>query len=116
MQLVSEKGKEYMPPQQMQILLVLYTRDADGLPLTQLDELVPGATGAVWRNVQKLAEGEQPSNPKLPVGLGLLESYKDPKDRRVLIVRMTPRGRALLDQIHGRAYLAMERYFEDCKV
>lgn len=109
MDLLSEKGKDYMPPQQMQILLYVYTSDEDGVPQTQIAEQVSGAKQSIWRNTQKLGDGEQPSDPKLPKGLKLLESYQDPKNRSVNIVRMTPKGRALLDQIHGRAYLALKR-------
>lgn len=56
------------------------------------------------RNVAKLGPGLRPTQP----GLGLIEAYEDPYDRRFKKVRLTPRGEALLSEV-ARASLPVIR-------
>lgn len=57
---------------------------------------------AVSRNVAKLGIGERPT---LRPGPGLVEAFPDIENRRLHIVRLTPKGRAVVDAAAAKAAL-----------
>lgn len=78
-----------MPIQQVRLLLALYTYGQIGqLGLSEHTGVAPQSN---TRNIAKLGPGE-----KMKDGLGLVESYEDPIDRRHKMVRLTPKGHALI--------------------
>jgi DNA-binding MarR family transcriptional regulator len=84
-------GDATMGLQQVRLLLSLYVHGT----LNQND--LPRHTGVQkssnGRNIDRLGPGSfrEP-------GLGYIESYEDPRDRRYKLVRLTPRGRAVLEE------------------
>lgn len=89
-----------MGAQQQLLLLALYIHGE----LNQMD--LPRYTGveksANGRNIARLGPGQfvQAPNSERKVhkgGLGLIESYQDPTNRRVNLVRLTPKGKALME-------------------
>ena len=91
-----------MGAQQMLLLLALYVHGT----LNQID--LPRYTGveksANSRNVALLGEGQWVTNrtsgdKKHEPGMGLVEAYDEPTNRRYKMVRLTPKGRAVLEQV-----------------
>ena len=89
-----------MPMQQIQLLLQLYLRGE--VEQQELPKYTRVERSANSRNVRKLGPGERPH---LRAGPGYVESYDYPMDQRLKIVRLTPRGRAVLE---GAAIRAQE--------
>lgn len=80
---------------QIQILLVLYT--AGETSQSNLMRVIgTKAKTTHSRHITKLSVGDKPL---LRNGPGWVENYDDPVDRRTKLVRLTPRGRALLDRV-----------------
>lgn len=81
-----------MSMQQVQLLLQLSIHGQ----ITQYD--LPRFTGveksANSRNIAKLGIGERPH---IKAGPGYVESYEDPMNRRLKLVRLTPKGRGLIE-------------------
>lgn len=100
--LTEATGDTTMGIQQVRLLTALYVHGT----LNQVD--LPKFTGversAVGRNIGRLSEGlwivKTGSKQKvLQPGLGLVEAYQEPTDRRFNMVRLTPKGRALLEAV-----------------
>ena len=81
--------------QQQLLLLALY-----GAPSGISQQDLPKYTGVQKssnsRNIARLGDGERPL---IERGPGWVESFEDPADRRNKLVRLTPRGRALLERV-----------------
>jgi DNA-binding MarR family transcriptional regulator len=99
--LVEATGDATMGAQQLRLLTSLYLA---GGGLNQID--LPKYTGversANSRNIARLGEGQFVENRTTGVkrhepGLGLVEGYEEPTDRRFKMVRLTPKGRAIVE-------------------
>jgi len=79
-----------MPVQQILLLLALHTYGE--MTQQSLGTYTGVQRSSNSRNIAKLGIGENLGRP----GLGLVESYEDPVDRRTKMVRLTPKGSALM--------------------
>lgn len=86
-------GDTTMPVQQILLLLALHTYGEMSQHTLGTHTGVQRSSNS--RNIAKLGTGESPSKP----GLGLVESYEDLADRRNKMVRLTPKGSALLRSV-----------------
>lgn len=84
-------GDTTMPIQQITLLLALYTYGQ--ITQQELGKHTGVNRSSNSRNIAKLGIGEDPV--KRP-GPGLVESYEDPQDRRTKMVRLTPKGHAIV--------------------
>lgn len=89
--LCDEAGDKTMPVQQIRLLLALFTYGT--IQQLGMEKHTGVERSSNSRNVLKLGPGEDPV--KKP-GLGLVESYDDLVDRRTKMVRLTPKGYALI--------------------
>jgi DNA-binding MarR family transcriptional regulator len=93
--LANATGMRTLEMQQLLLLLSLYVRGE----VNQQDLTKHAGTSAssISRTIAKLGAGENPSTP----GPGWVEANPDPYNRRTNIVRLTPLGKQLLEQIAG---------------
>jgi DNA-binding MarR family transcriptional regulator len=98
--LVESCGDPTLGAQQIRLLTALYLAGS----LNQID--LPKYTGversANSRNISRLGDGGWVENRASGVkrhepGLGLVEGYEEPTDRRFKMVRLTPKGRAVVE-------------------
>ena len=85
-------GDSLMAMQQLSLLLQL--RIHGTLNQQDLHRYTHVEKSANSRNIAKLGAGERPH---LAQGPGWVESYEDPMNRRTKLVRLTPKGSALLE-------------------
>jgi DNA-binding MarR family transcriptional regulator len=97
-------GESTMGAQQILLLLALYINGE----LNQID--LPKYTGveksANSRNLARLGEGawiDKGQGKRHEPGLGLVEGYEEPTDRRIKKVRLTPKGRVVLEEAAKQA-------------
>jgi DNA-binding MarR family transcriptional regulator len=95
-------GDDTMGAQQQLMLLALYTHGS--INQLEMSNFTGVEKSANSRNIARLGAGSYVSRPgkegKVHVeGLGLLESVPDPMDRRFNLVRLTEKGRTVLDQV-----------------
>ena len=83
-----------MTTEMVQILLELYSYKE--MSQQSLMRTIGTAKTTHSRHLAKLSVGE---NPLARNGPGWVESYEDAVDRRTKLVRLTPRGRALIDRV-----------------
>jgi DNA-binding MarR family transcriptional regulator len=88
-----------MPCQQQMLLLSLY--GASEVSQSELENLTGVKRSSNSRNIAKLGKGEDAWANNGP---GWVESYEDLHNRRVKMVRLTPRGRAMLDDVWNRVF------------
>lgn len=93
-----------MPTQQVLTLIAAYLNP--DMKLTDLHRYTGVEKSSKSRNIAKLGDGERPP---LKRGPGYIESYHDPMDRRYVKVRLTPRGKALMDQVAQRTSQSLRR-------
>lgn len=101
--LAQATGDNTMPIQQVLTLVALHqTSEVNQVDLEQYTGVTASSN---QRNLYKLGGGwlNKP-------GLGLVEGYRDPKDNRYMKVRLTPKGRAIMDQVAADTAHVMERY------
>lgn len=92
-------GDYTMPSQQQLLLLSLYVHGT--LNQQGLEDLTGVKRSSNSRNISKLGNGEKAwadDGPKL------VESFEDPMDRRTKLVRLTPKGLAIVTQAWERAF------------
>jgi len=82
-----------MPSQQITLLLSLYIHGT--VNQGDLEELTGVKRSSNSRNIAKLGMGEHPA---VAPGPNLLENFEDLGNRRLKMVRLTPKGMALMDQ------------------
>jgi DNA-binding MarR family transcriptional regulator len=87
-------GMKTFESQQQLLLLSLYVHGE--MAQQNLDEFTGVEKSSISRNIARLGDGERPL---IKRGPGWVESFEDPADRRNKMVRLTPRGKALLDQV-----------------
>jgi DNA-binding MarR family transcriptional regulator len=92
--LAKHTGIKTLETQQQLLLLSLYIHgDLNQLDLERYTGMRKSSNS---RNIARLGEGEHPSVERGP---GWVESYEDPENRRSKLVRLTPRGKALLEKV-----------------
>lgn len=69
----------------------------DRCTFAELEEALSLTNGSVSRSVSALGEINRHGQP----GYRLLETFKDPDQPRRYLVRLSPRGKALLRQLQG---------------
>jgi DNA-binding MarR family transcriptional regulator len=84
--------------QQIQLLLALYTHGE--MSQSQLMQVTGASKTTHSRNLAKLSIGED----RTKSGPGWIETYQDPMDRRSNMVRLTPKGRALLTTVANATF------------
>ena len=93
-----------MPMQQSYLLVTLFVHG--DLPQAKLEDFTKVADSANSRNVQKLGPGvwldKGGTRKVFKPGLGLVENYPDPQDQRTKYVRLTPKGRGILEEAAQR--------------
>ena len=87
-----------VPSQQMLLLTALYING--DVNQSQLEELTGVKRSSNSRNISKLGRGEHAWSTDGPM---LVESYEDEGNRRMKRVRLTPKGRALMEAALDRA-------------
>lgn len=97
-------GDTTMPTQQVLTLIAAYLNP--DMNLTDLHRYTGVEKSSNSRNIAKLGDGERPP---IKRGPGLIESYHDPMDRRYVKVRLTPRGKALMDQVAQRTSQSLKQ-------
>ncbi|MDT7515405.1 hypothetical protein [Rhodoferax mekongensis] len=93
-----------MPSQQQTLLLSLYVHGTTSQG--KLEELTGVKASSNSRNIAKLGRGEKAYAEDGPM---LLENYEDLQNRRVKMVRLTPKGQALLDECWKLSFGRSER-------
>lgn len=88
-------GSELITAPQAWMLLALYDA-SDAMTQASLEAKSKVGRSAISRNLKLFGPGNAAQGVK---GLGLLESYPDPVDERINMVRLTPMGRTMLDKI-----------------
>lgn len=87
-----------VPSQQLLLLTALYIHG--DVSQSQLEELTGVKRSSNSRNISKLGRGEHAWSTDGPM---LVESYEDEGNRRMKRVRLTAKGRALMDEALARA-------------
>lgn len=93
-----------MPCQQQMLLLSLYVHGT--LNQQELEKHTGVSRSSNSRNIAKLGIGERSSNRSGP---GYVESFEDPKNRRTKLVRLSPKGRKLIEEAWTRAFHSPEK-------
>lgn len=83
------------PLHRAQLFLEVARRGQPGATFTELEEALSLTNGSISRGVSALGDVNRHGEP----GYRLLEVAKDPRQTRRFLVRLSPRGRALLRQI-----------------
>jgi DNA-binding MarR family transcriptional regulator len=102
--LVRLTGDPHMPMQQLRLLLCLYSNGETAQQ--NLPELTLVEKSAVSRNVQKLGPGTYATvdgKKTFQPGLGLVEAHRPPENQRISLVRLTTKGRAVLEEAARQA-------------
>ena len=89
-----------MPLPQVHCLLIIGQED-EGLSLTDLSKKAHIGLATASRYVGFLGK----INRFKEEGLKLVESFEDPRERRKKIIRLTPKGRALLNRAIGMKHV-----------
>lgn len=92
--LAETTGDSLMAMQQLTLLLQL--RIHGTLNQQDLHRYTAVEKSANSRNIAKLGPGERPH---IEPGPGWVESFEDPANRRTKLVRLTPKGHALMDEV-----------------
>lgn len=87
-------GDFTMPSQQQLLLLALYTHGE--LQQQGLERFTGVKRSSNSRNITRLGIGETPWSNNGP---GWVESFEDLRDRRNKMVRLTPKGRKMIDSV-----------------
>ena len=96
--------KDYtLGAQQILLLLSLYVHNGE-LNQADLHKFTGVERSANSRNIARLGPGQWNVNRSTGAkafeqGLGLVEAYEEPTNRRFKMVRLTPQGRAMLENI-----------------
>lgn len=97
---LSELSNDFtMPSQQQMLLISLYVHGT--VNQQDLSDLTGVKRSSNSRNIAKLGLGERAYAMDGPQ---YVESFEDPMNRRLKLVRLTPKGRALLEEAWGRAF------------
>ena len=94
--LAKNTGIRTLETQQQLLLLNLYLHGE--MNQMDLERYTGMKKSSNSRNIARLGEGE---NPSVERGPGWVEAYEDPENRRAKLVRLTPRGKALLEKVAG---------------
>lgn len=100
--LAEATGDATLGLQQVRMLTALYVHGT--LNQTDLPRFTGVEKSAVARNIARLGGGAWVAKPGTAskverAGLGLIEAYQEPTDRRFNMVRLTPRGRAVMETL-----------------
>lgn len=87
-----QTGDSTMPSQQITLLLSLYVHG--DMNQGDIEKVTGVKKSSNSRNIAKLGRGE---NAWANEGPGWVENYEDLHNRRLKLVRLTPKGRALVD-------------------
>lgn len=86
-----------MPLPQVHCLLILAAAGEDGLSLTELSRRANITLATASRYIGNLGK----INRFREEGFNLVEAFEDPMERRKKIIRLTGKGRALINRITG---------------
>jgi len=89
-----------MPIAEAHCLFLLAKAGDDGLSLTEISKNVDIAMATASRYVGNLGK----INRFKEEGFKLVESFEDPMERRKKIIRLTGKGKALINRITGEAH------------
>lgn len=100
--LAEATGDATLGLQQVRMLTALHVHGT--LNQTDLPKFTGVERAAVSRNIARLGPGAWVAKPGSEAktekpGLGLIEAYQEPTDRRFNMVRLTPKGRAVLEAL-----------------
>lgn len=93
-----------MPSQQQTLLLSLYVHGT--VSQGNLEELTGVKASSNSRNIAKLGRGEKAYAEDGPM---LVENYEDLHNRRLKMVRLTPKGHALLEECWKQSFGKYEK-------
>jgi DNA-binding MarR family transcriptional regulator len=79
-----------------QVLTFLHVAARGELPMADLADSTGVVLSSVSRNVAKIGPGPNPKEP----GLGLVEAFEDPWNRKRKLVRLSAKGRKLAERIN----------------
>ena len=86
-----------MPLPQVHCLFLLAKAGETGMSLTELSKAAEIAMATASRYIGNLGK----INRFKEEGFNLVESYEDPMERRKKIIRLTPKGRVLINRLIG---------------
>jgi DNA-binding MarR family transcriptional regulator len=98
-------GDNTMPSQQITLLLSLYVHGT--VNQSELEELTGVKRSSNSRNIAKLGMGEQAWSDEGPK---YLENFEDLQNRRLKMVRLTAKGRALVGDCLDQAFAKYEQF------
>lgn len=85
---------------QLQCLLVVSQEEKDGISITEIANKVGITLATASRYIAALGK----TNRHHEDGFGLIETFEDPMERRRKIVRLTPKGKSLINKMLGVRY------------
>jgi DNA-binding MarR family transcriptional regulator len=91
----AEADRNDMGTQTVLTFLTIASSGSGGIPQSQLLKLTGMTQAGVSRNITRLGDGSVRE-----AGLKLIESYEDPMNRRYKLVKLTAKGKAVVDQIY----------------
>lgn len=92
-------GDYTMPSQQQLLLMALFVHGTTNQ--SDLESMTGVKRSSNSRNISKLGVGEHVWSSDGP---GYVESYEDPMNRRTKAVRLTPKGKSLMEECWKRSF------------
>lgn len=94
-----------VPHHWIRVLIELGMRGGE-MPMEEMSRVTETSPSSITRIAVRLGPGD-----KTQTGLGWLEAYEDPDWRRRKLVRLTPKGRAAVEQLAGLTSKAIEKHY-----
>ncbi len=94
-----------VPHHWLRVLVELGIRGGE-MPMEEMSKVSGTSPSSITRIAVRLGPGD-----KREVGLGWIEAFEDPDWRRRKLVRLTPKGRATVEQLAGITSKAIEKHY-----